>query len=345
MMEKRAPERSSSARSWSGQFHRPTWNPISVRRLTRHSIGLSRHSISAQAANSKDRCMGFVLIPARTVAASLLVDHTVPPSEPSSVASSWPLAIRFCNCSAVISLRVAVPRVRPRSSTVKRLPTAIAWRTLWVMKMTPTSSLRTRSIVASTLAVWRTPSAEVGSSRVNTFAPKKTARAMATHRSPPPGHRDLVRLPDVEAFERPPAFGRLAAHEEVARHRHQRNHRQVLEHGCNAGIHGLARTFQHHLGAVDQHGSARGLVHAGHGLDEGRFAGAVVPEQAVAFARIDGKRNAGQGDDVAEAFFDRAHLDQWLGLRLGLGGCGHISAPPSRPCGWCFLTTMPTHTT
>src|SRR6218665_1081836 len=186
MMEKRAPERSSSARSWSGQFHRPTWNPISVRRLTRHSIGLSRKRLSEQAANSKYRCMGFVLIPARTVASSLLVDHTVPPSEPSSVASSCPLAIRFCNCSAVISLRLAVPRVRPPSSPDKRLPTAIAWRTLGVMKMTPTPSLRTRSIVASTLAVWRPPSAEVGSSRISTLAPKKPARAMATPwRSPP----------------------------------------------------------------------------------------------------------------------------------------------------------------
>ena len=38
----------------------------------------------------------------------------------------------------------------------------------------------------STIAAWCTPSAEVGSSRISTFAPKWTARAMATDcRSPP----------------------------------------------------------------------------------------------------------------------------------------------------------------
>lgn len=52
--------------------------------------------------------------------------QTVPPSEPSKVASSCPPAIMSCNSSGVTSPRVAVPKVLPRFSTVKRSPTAIA---------------------------------------------------------------------------------------------------------------------------------------------------------------------------------------------------------------------------
>ena len=52
--------------------------------------------------------------------------YTVPPREDSSSASSWPPAIRSCNSSGSISPFTAVPRVRPRFSTVKRSPTAIA---------------------------------------------------------------------------------------------------------------------------------------------------------------------------------------------------------------------------
>src|SRR6476660_6331225 len=48
-----APLFSSAAISWSGQFHRPTPKPISFRRLARQAIGLSRQSISAQAASVK----------------------------------------------------------------------------------------------------------------------------------------------------------------------------------------------------------------------------------------------------------------------------------------------------
>lgn len=53
MMVNVAPDLSSASRSWSGQFHRPTPKPSSVRCLQRHSIGLSRQIISAQAASVK----------------------------------------------------------------------------------------------------------------------------------------------------------------------------------------------------------------------------------------------------------------------------------------------------
>ena len=54
---------------------------------------------------------------------------------------------------------------------LQRSPRAMAWRTLWVMRTTPIPELRTLSMVASTFEVWRTPRAEVGSSRIRIFAP------------------------------------------------------------------------------------------------------------------------------------------------------------------------------
>src|SRR5262245_57318032 len=56
-----APVFSRAARSWSGQFHRPTPKPISFRRLARQAIGLSRQSISAQAASVNGRVIASEL--------------------------------------------------------------------------------------------------------------------------------------------------------------------------------------------------------------------------------------------------------------------------------------------
>src|SRR2546422_14521 len=54
------------------------------------------------------------------------------------------------------------------------------------MKITPRPRSRAWTTYLSTMPDWRTPSAEVGSSRMRTFAPKYTARAIATAwRSPP----------------------------------------------------------------------------------------------------------------------------------------------------------------
>src|ERR1700716_430890 len=54
------------------------------------------------------------------------------------------------------------------------------------MKMTPRPRSRAWMTYLSTMPDWRTPSADVGSSRMSTLAPKYTARAIATAwRSPP----------------------------------------------------------------------------------------------------------------------------------------------------------------
>src|ERR1700722_2568835 len=53
MEEKTAPDFSSMARSWARQSQMPAWKPSSVRRRKRHSMGLSRQSISAQAASDE----------------------------------------------------------------------------------------------------------------------------------------------------------------------------------------------------------------------------------------------------------------------------------------------------
>ena len=54
------------------------------------------------------------------------------------------------------------------------------------MKTTPMPRARASATSFSTTDAWCTPSAEVGSSRISTLAPKYMARAIATHcRSPP----------------------------------------------------------------------------------------------------------------------------------------------------------------
>jgi hypothetical protein len=107
----------------------------------------------------------------------------------------------------------------------------------------------------------------------------------------------------------PNRFFGLVAHEEVAADRHQRDHGQMLVHGGDAGRDGVARIGEMHRLAFEQISPLGRLVHAGHGLDEGRLAGAVVAEQAVALAGIDIDRDAGQSDHRAEMLLDVLHFN------------------------------------
>ena len=122
------------------------------------------------------------------------------------------------------------------------------------------------------------------------------------------------------------ALDRLAPHPEVPRDGHQRDHRQVLVDRGDAGVHGVARTLEGPWACprtrIEPFG---GFVNPRHGFDEGRLAGTVVAEQAVALSRSHVEADAGQRDDVAEVLFDRASI--WT------MGSLMISAPPSRVCG------------
>src|SRR6266511_3176302 len=120
----------------------------------------------------------------------------------------------------------------------------------------------------------------------------------------PPGR------PDVEAAPRTPAPGRLAAEEEVAPDRHQRYQRQVLVHGGDAAVQGIAGAGQPGRFPVDEQLPFVVLVHPGQHLDQGGLAGAVVPEHAGDGAGRDLRGHARQGDDVAVVLAEVADLQQ-----------------------------------
>src|SRR3954447_1539773 len=123
------------------------------------------------------------------------------------------------------------------------------------MRTTPTPRSRAAATYRRTTPACLPPSADVGSSRMSTRAPKWTARAMATDcRSPPEsvptgwsGSRMSMphvverpaggpaRLAGVEPAEGAPAAGGLATEEEVPPDRHQRDHRQVVVDGSDPG--------------------------------------------------------------------------------------------------------------
>src|SRR5690349_6952183 len=77
------------------------------------------------------------------------------------------------SASRVISPLAKVPSVRPRLRTVNLSPTAQAWWTLWVMKITPKPRARAWATYFSTTEACFTPRAEVGSSRISTLAPSR----------------------------------------------------------------------------------------------------------------------------------------------------------------------------
>ena len=179
---------------------------------------------------------------------------------------------------------------------------------LWLMKMTARPRSRASMTNFSTIAAWWTPSAEVGSSRISTLAPKWTARAIATDcRSPPESvptawvgsrtsmpmsaiacARDRVGVLLVEAAEREDARDRLAAEEEVARDDISGIMPEILEHRRDAAVACASRGLRKRdRPAVDQDLALARPVHAGEDLDQRRLAGAVVAEQAMHLAGID----------------------------------------------------------
>jgi hypothetical protein len=121
---------------------------------------------------------------------------------------------------------------------------------------------------------------------------------------------DPVGLADVEAAEGALAPAGLAAHEEVAGDAHQGNHRQVLVDRGDAAIERVARAGHHDRLAVDQDLALGRLMHARERLDQRRFAGAVVAEQAHHLARVHLHRDAVERDHRAEALDDLPQLHQ-----------------------------------
>ena len=125
----------------------------------------------------------------------------------------------------------------------------------------------------------------------------------------------------VEQFQRTDLAQRLVAHEEIARDRHQRDHRQMLVHGCNSRCNGVARIGKLHRVAFKQNLALGGFMHPGHGLDKGRFSRPIVAQQAMAFARKQINRHTSKGNHRTEVLFDILHLQD------GGLGAGHVISP------------------
>ncbi|MDT4852198.1 hypothetical protein FQZ97_864210 [compost metagenome] len=100
------------------------------------------------------------------------------------------------------------------------------------------------------------------------------------------------------------AAHRLAAHEEIARHAHQRHQRQVLVHGGDPRVQRVARRTQTHLLAIDQVLPFVGQVHTGQRLDQRGLARAVVAQQAMHLTLFQPQRHAVERDHGAEELGD-----------------------------------------
>ena len=177
-----------------------------------------------------------------------------------------------------------------------------------------------------------TPSAEVGSSRMRTRAPRYSARAMASvWRSPPESVPtiwsvertsmpirsscwcgDPRRLAEVEAAEDPAALGRLLPDDEVPGDAHQREDGEVLVDGGDAEFEHVARRARLDFLALEKIGPLVRRVHAGKDLDQGRLSGAVVAEKADDLDGVDVERDVFERDDPAEIFRDVARLEDRL---------------------------------
>src|SRR6266571_2052463 len=153
------------------------------------------------------------------------------------------------------------------------------------MKMTATPRSRACRTYLSTTPACLTPSAEVGSSRISTRAPKYTARAIATDcRSPPESvptgwSGSRMSIPISFSSLRTIRFAvalsnQLSGPMCFRGSAPRKKFRQVVVDGCDPVRAGVARRGEVHLPAVDEHPALVCLVDPGEDLDEARLAGA-----------------------------------------------------------------------
>lgn len=84
----------------------------------------------------------------------------------------------------------------------------------------------------------------------------------------------------------------------------------MLMHCSNARRNGVARIGEIHRPSLEHDLAASGFVDTGHGLNESRFSGAVVTQQAMALTRKDIDGNTGKRDNRAEMLLDILHLNE-----------------------------------
>ena len=112
---------------------------------------------------------------------------------------------------------------------------------------------------------------------------------------------------EIENAQRPDPARELPAHEDVDGGRQVVAERQILIDDLDAAAGGPRRPRERGRAAIDKQLAGRGREVAGHDLDEGRLAGAVVPHQTDHFAGRDRQRDIIERVNGAEV------------LRYGLG--------------------------
>ena len=192
------------------------------------------------------------------------------------------------------------PLLRPRRSTATRSATACTSAMLWLIMITPCPRSRSRSTRLSTSAVWATPSAAVGSSRMMIFGSPSSDRAIATvWRWPPDSEATGMRTvgifaescaqqlprPDLHRHLVEPQPAELLAEEQVLDDVEVLAQGEVLEHGGDPELRGRRPGRDGHLLASEGDGAGVGRVHAGEHLDQRRLAGAVVADDGDHLAR------------------------------------------------------------
>jgi hypothetical protein len=139
---------------------------------------------------------------------------------------------------------------------------------------------------------------------ITTFASNAVARAMATAWRWPP---DSSSIDDGEATQF--AAG-LAAQIDVLVNRHVPGEREILIDHLDPHIAGIARTSKMDRLAVEDEGALARRIEAGENFHEGRFAGAIVADNAQDLATIDMKFHIAKRGDGAEIFVDALGLEQ-----------------------------------
>ena len=119
------------------------------------------------------------------------------------------------------------------------------------------------------------------------------------------------------------AVARLAPEQQVAGHAHHRHQVDLLVDGRDAGPLRLQRGGERHRLAPVTQLAPVGPVHPGEDLDEGRLAGAVLPDERVHLAGQEGARHLVEGEHPGESFGDPPGLEH----RLRVGGYGQRSSP------------------
>ena len=228
---------------------------------------------------------------------------------------------------------------RPLRSTVIRSATASTSRSLWVMKMIDlpwSTRLRTTAKKSSTSPGVSTA---VGSSRIRMSARRYSALTSSTRccspteRSPTLASGSTSRpyrspicadLAAGAAHVEEPVLGELAAEHDVLGDGEHRDQLEVLvDHADAVGdrvLHALALD----LLPADVHRAGVGPVQPEHDVHQRALAGAVLAEQAVDLAVMEGQADVLVGDHAGEGLGDAADLEHGDPL-VGVGGGGHVA--------------------